>query len=181
MRHALTMALQDFEGAVVLVSHERQLVASVCDELILVHGGRSREFDGDLVAYADWLRQARIDMIKNGQKPAAPVQSDVQIKPSISKLDKEAQRKETARRRELGRPIRKNIEKNEAQIAKLQPRLAEIEALLGDTALYETSRKDELLKLMNEQTELKAKVEQAEELMLELMMELEELEASFED
>ena len=181
MRHALTMALQDFEGAVVLVSHERQLVASVCDELILVHGGRSREFDGDLVAYADWLRQARIDMIKNGQKPAAPVQSDVQIKPSISKLDKEAQRKETARRRELGRPIRKNIEKNEAQIAKLQPRLAEIEALLGDTALYEASRKDELLKLMNEQTELKAKVEQAEELMLELMMELEELEASFED
>ena len=179
MRHDLTMALQDFEGAVVLVSHERQLVASVCDELILVHGGRSREFDGDLVAYADWLRQARIDMIKNGQKPAAPVQSDVQIKPSISKLDKEAQRKETARRRELGRPIRKNIEKNEAQIAKLQPRLAEIEALLGDTALYETSRKDELLKLMNEQTELKAKVEQAEELMLELMMELEELEASF--
>lgn len=181
MRHALTMALQDFEGAVVLVSHERQLVASVCDELILVHNGQSREFDGDLTAYADWLRQARLDLIKQGQKPAAPVQSQVQVKPTISKLDKEAQRKEMARRREVSRPIRKNIEKIEAQIGKIQPRLVEIETLLGDTALYEANRKDDLLKLMNEQTESKAKLEHAEEQMLELMMELEELESSFED
>ena len=181
MRHALTMALTDFEGAVVLVSHERQLVASVCDELILVHGGESREFDGDLVAYADWLRQARIDMIKNdGKQPAPPVKSKVEIKPTISKLDKEGQRKETARRREAARPIRKEIEKNEAQVTKLQPRLAEIEVSLGDTALYEANRKDDLLKLMNEQTELKAKLAHAEEKMLELMMELEELEGSFE-
>lgn len=180
MRHALTMALQDFEGAVVLVSHERQLIASVCDELLLVHNGQCREFDGDLVAYADWLRQARIDLMKNGQKPAEPVKSQVEVKPAISKLDKEAQRKETARRRELSRPIRKNIEKNEAQISKLQPRLAEIEVLLGDTAMYEANRKDDLLKLMNEQTQLKSQLETVEEQMLELMMELEELESSFE-
>ncbi|QXW25981.1 ATP-binding cassette domain-containing protein [Acinetobacter johnsonii] len=180
MRHALTMALQDFEGAVVLVSHERQLVASVCDELILVHGGQSREFDGDLVAYADWLRQARIDMMKNGQKPAAPVKSLVEAKPVISKLDKEAQRKEAARRREASRPIRKSIEKCEQQVEKMQPRLAEIENLLGDSALYDAGRKDDLLKLMNEQTELKGQLAQSEEQMLELMMELEELEASFD-
>ena len=181
MRHALTMALTDFEGAVVLVSHERQLVASVCDELILVHGGESREFDGDLVAYADWLRQARIEMIKNGGKqPAAPVRSKVDEKPTISKLDKEGQRKEAARQRELSRPIRKSIEKNEAQIAKIQLRLAEIEVLLANTALYEANRKDDLLKLMDEQTESKAKLAQAEEQMLELMMELEELEGSFD-
>jgi len=180
MRHALTMALQDFEGAVVLVSHERQLIASVCDELLLVHNGQCREFDGDLVAYADWLRQARIEMIKNGQKPAEPVKSQVEVKPAISKLDKEAQRKETARRRELSRPIRKNIEKNEAQITKLQVRLTEIEVLLGDTAIYEANRKDDLLKLMNEQTKLKSELETAEEQILELMMQLEELESSFE-
>lgn len=180
MRHALTMALQDFEGAVVLVSHERQLIASVCDELILVHAGQSKEFDGDLQDYATWLRQARIDMIKNGQQPSAPVQSQVVEKPSISKLDKEAQRKEAARQRELSRPIRKNIEKIESQIGKIQARLAEIEALLADSALYEANRKDDLLKLMNEQTELKVKLEQAEEKMLELMMELETLESSFD-
>jgi len=179
MRHALTMALQDFQGAVVLVSHERQLIASVCDELLLVHNGQCREFDGDLTAYADWLRQARIEMIKNGQKPAEPVKSQVEVKPTISKLDKEAQRKEAARQRELSRPIRKNIEKCEAQMAKLQPRLIEIENLLGDSALYEASRKNDLLKLMNEQTELKAKLETAEEQMLELMMELESLEQTF--
>ncbi len=180
MRHALTMALQDFEGAVVLVSHERQLIASVCDELILVHGGRSKEFEGDLAAYADWLRQARLDIMKNGQQPAAPVQSLVEDKPAISKTDKEAQRKEAARRREQTRPIRKNIEKCEAQMEKLQPRLAEIEQLLADPALYEANRKNDLMQLMNEQTELKVKLEQCEEQMLELMMELEELESAFD-
>jgi ATP-binding cassette subfamily F protein 3 len=181
MRHALTMALTDFEGAVVLVSHERQLVASVCDELVLVHGGQSREFDGDLTAYADWLRQARIEMIKTGQKPSAPLQSQVEVKPTISKFDKEAQRKEAARRRELGRPIRKDIEKVEAQIGKVQPRLAEIEHALADSALYDANRKDDLIKLMNEQNELKAKLEQYEEQLLTLMMSLEELESSLED
>lgn len=180
MRHALTMALQDFEGAVVLVSHERQLIASVCDELILVHAGNSRDFDGDLHDYADWLRQARNDLMKQGQQPAAPVQSKVEAQPVISKLDKEAQRKEAAKRREQTRPIRKNIEKLESQIGRLQPRLAEIEIALGDSSIYDAARKDELLKLMNEQTELKQQLEQAEEQMLGLMMELEELESSFD-
>ena len=179
MRHALTMALQDFEGAVVLVSHERQLIASVCDELLLVHQGTCRDFDGDLTAYAEWLRQARIDMMKNGQQPAAPVQSQVEAKPAISKLDKEAQRKEAARQREQTRPIRKNIEKCESQMEKLQPRLQEIETLLGDSSLYDAERKQDLLKLMDEQNQLKTKLEQTEEEMLGLMMELEELESSF--
>lgn len=180
MRHALTMALQDFEGAVVLVSHERQLIASVCDELILVHAGNSRDFDGDLHDYADWLRQARNDLMKQGQQPAAPVQSKVEAQPVISKLDKEAQRKEAAKRREQTRPIRKNIEKCESQVERLQKRLAEIETLLGDSSLYDADRKNDLLKLMNEQSDSKQELEQAEEQMLELMMQLEELESLFD-
>ncbi|VTX83385.1 ATP-binding cassette domain-containing protein [Acinetobacter ursingii] len=180
MRHALTMALQDFEGAVVLVSHERQLIASVCDELILVHNGHSQSFDGDLNDYANWLRQARNDMIKKGQQPAAPVISEVTAPPATSKLDKEALRKEAAQRREQTRPIRKNIEKCETQIEKFQSRLVAIETLLADSSLYEANRKDDLLKLMNEQTDLKQKLEQAEEQLLELMMQLEELESSFD-
>ncbi len=180
MRHALTMALQDFEGAVVLVSHERQLIASVCDELLLVHAGKCREFDGDLVEYADWLRQARIEMLKAGNTPAAPVKSEVVAKTVVSKVDKEAQRKEAAQRREQTRPLRKSIEKCEKEIEKLSPRLAILEEQLADSALYDAARKDDLLKIMNEQTELKAQLARAEENMLELMMELEELEASFE-
>lgn len=180
MRHALTMALQDFEGAVVLVSHERQLIASVCDELLLVHNGKCTEFDGDLVAYAEWLRQARAELLKNAPKTAEVMKTQqAEAKPVPSKMDKEAQRKEAARQRERTRPIRKNIEKCESQIGKLQPKLAAIEEKLSDTGLYDAARKDELLKLMNEQTELKAQLETAEEQMLELMMELEELEQSF--
>ena len=134
-----------------------------------------------MVAYADWLRQARIDMIKNGQQPAEPVKSQVTEKiTTANKGDKEAQRKEAARQRELSRPIRKNIEKIETEVAKIQPRLAEIEALLGDSALYEANRKNDLLKLMDEQGVLKGKLEKSEEKMLELMMELEELESSFD-
>ena len=177
MRHALSMALQDFEGAVVLVSHERQLIASVCDDLLLVHAGRCTEFEGDLQDYAKWLREARQQLI-NSQN--AVQQQTVASQNTAAKVDKEAQRKEAARRRELTRPIRKNIEKVEGQIDKVQPRLAEIEQALADSALYESNRKDDLIKLMNEQNDLKAKLEQFEEQLLELMMELEELESSFE-
>ncbi|NLN57526.1 MAG: ATP-binding cassette domain-containing protein [Gammaproteobacteria bacterium] len=179
MRHALTMALQDYEGAVVLVSHERQLIASVCDDLLLVHAGQCTEFEGDLQDYANWLRQARADMIKQGSTESSNP-SPVAEKTSPSKIDKEAQRKLAAQRREQTRPLRKNIEKYEAKIEKIQPRLSEIENLLADTALYEASRKDDLLQLMNEQNDLKAALAEAEEHMLELMMELEELESSFE-
>lgn len=177
MRHALSMALQDFEGAVVLVSHERQLIASVCDDLLLVHAGKCTEFEGDLQDYAKWLREARQQQI-NAQNALQQQASTTQT--PVAKIDKEAQRKEAARRREMTRPIRKNIEKVEAQIEKVQPRLADIEHALADTTLYEANRKDDLIKLMNEQTKLKAKLEQHEEQLLEVMMELEELESSFE-
>ena len=177
MRHALSMALQDFEGAVVLVSHERQLIASVCDDLLLVHAGRCTEFEGDLQDYAKWLREARQQQI-NAQNALQQQSSNTPL--STAKVDKEAQRKEAARRRELTRPIRKNIEKVEEQIDNIQPRLAAIEQALAESALYEAQRKDELIKLMNEQNDLKAKLEQFEEQLLELMMELEELESSFE-
>ncbi len=178
MRHALTMALQDFEGAVVLVSHERQLIASVCDDLLLVHAGKCTEFEGDLQDYAKWLREARQQQI-NAQ--SASQQESNSSQAAAPKVDKEAQRKEAARRRELTRPIRKDMEKVESQIGKIQPRLIEIEELLGDTMLYEANRKNDLMKLMNEQNELKAKLESFEEQLLEFMMSLEELEGSFEN
>ena len=173
MRHALTMALQDFEGAVVLVSHERQLIASVCDELLLVHAGHCTDFTGDLNDYAKWLREARQQQI-NAQSALE------QPKSTANKVDKEAQRKEAAKRREQTRPIRKNIEKIEKQIEKIQPKLVEIETALGDTSLYEANRKDDLMQLMNNQTQFKQELADAEEKLLELMMELEELESSFE-
>ncbi|WP_296242967.1 MULTISPECIES: ATP-binding cassette domain-containing protein [unclassified Psychrobacter] len=59
MRQALTIALQGFKGAVVLVSHDRELIANVCDELFLVHDGRIDEFDGDISDYGKWLAEKR--------------------------------------------------------------------------------------------------------------------------
>ena len=91
-------------------------------------------------------------------------------------------RARAASRRSLRRTtIRKQIEQCEAQMEKIQPRLAGIENQLADSAVYDAGRKDDLLKLMNAQAELKAQLEQAEEQMLELMMALEELEGSFAD
>ncbi|WP_160242679.1 MULTISPECIES: ATP-binding cassette domain-containing protein [Acinetobacter] len=180
MRHALSMALQDFEGAVVLVSHERQLIASVCDDLLLVHAGCCTEFSGDLQDYAKWLREARQQQI-NAQTALAQASASTNKTAAPAKVDKEAQRKLAAQRREETRPLRKKIEQCESQIEKIQPRLASIEEQLADSSLYEASRKEDLLKLMNEQTSLKATLEQAEETMLELMMELETLEQSFQN
>lgn len=172
MRHALTMALQDYEGAVVLVSHERQLIASVCDELLLVHAGQCTEFSGDLQDYAKWLREARQMQLSTNQNQT--------VDKSNLKVDKEAQRKLAAQRREQTRPIRKSIEKLEKNIEKQQQRCAEIENLLADTSLYENHRKNDLLKLMDEQTQVKTELAHYEDEMLNLMMELEELENSFE-
>ncbi len=188
MRHALTMALQDFEGAVVLVSHERQLISSVCDELLIVNDGACTTFDGDLNDYAVWLRQARIDMEKKQkaakQKPEPRVKPVAIVSPvaavsATPALSKEQARKETARRREATRPLRDKIEKQEKQQQKLQTRLTDIEQLLADEQLYSPEQKAALLKLMNEQTELKGQLALSENQTLELMMELEELETSF--
>lgn len=191
MRHALTMALQDFEGAVVLVSHERQLIASVCDELLLVHNGQCEAFDGDLADYASWLRQARIELEKQQknlqQKTTAPppVAAEKPLVPptppgeAAGSVNKEESRKEAARRREAMRPLRDKLEKHEKQQQKIQQRLIEIEKLLADEALYLPEQKTALLKLMQEQTELKTSLENSENESLELMLQLEALQQSF--
>ncbi|WLF83907.1 ATP-binding cassette domain-containing protein [Moraxella sp. ZY210820] len=177
MRHALSMALQDFAGAVVLVSHERQLIAAVCDELYLIHDGKVKEFDGDLNDYSQWLRQARQQMI--AQQMAEYKTAEPEIK--HQKVDKEAQRKEMARRRELTRPIRKKIEQNEAKMSKIQATLAEIEQKLADESLYQADKKAELLAIMEQQQQQKSQLAELEELLLELMMELEEMENGFDE
>lgn len=178
MRLALIMALQDFDGAVVLVSHERQLISAVCDDLLLVHDGQCVPFQGDLQDYAKWLREARQQQIQ--AQSQQPTQYDAaKTVAVVQKVDKEAQRKEAARRRELTRPIRKQIEKLEAAMDKMQHRLTAIEQALAETELYDASRKDDLLALMNEQSEQKVILTQYEEQLLEQMMALEELEDSF--
>ncbi|MBF7683768.1 ATP-binding cassette domain-containing protein [Acinetobacter sp. B5B] len=172
MRHALTMALNDFEGAVILVSHERQLIASVCDDLLLVHAGTCREFNGDLNDYAQWLREARQQQI-NANSAALKTPEPVVTTP------KEVPRKESAKQREQTRPIRKNIEKTEAKIEKIQAQLEPIKIALAETTLYDIERKQELLQTMDQEKQLTDELAHHEEQLLELMMQLEDMEQSF--
>lgn len=204
MRQALTIALQGFEGAVVLVSHDRELIANVCDELFLVHDGQIDEFDGDISDYGKWLAEKRkqenstdkssskkknkkankkfvsretADEISNTHSSAskAPSKSEV-TQPTLSK---DAQRKMAAEQRKLTAPIRRDIENTEKALAKIDEQLIALEEKLANTDLYEDSRKSDLLVLLNEQTALQQQHSDNEEKLLLAMTTLEEMEADF--
>ena len=183
MRQALSLALQEFEGAVILVSHDREMIANVCDELYLVHDGKCEIFDNDITAYSAWLSQVRKEQAKPAQseKQAVPRETLNQNQSEKSNLSKEEQRKKSAEQRKLTAPIRKQIETDENKLEKLGEKLADIEAQLGNTSLYDDSRKADLLKLLDEQTRLKGEIEKIEENLMNLMLELEELETSFSE
>ena len=205
MRQALTIALQGFEGAVVLVSHDRELIANVCDELFLVHDGKIDEFDGDIGDYGKWLAEKRKQ--ENSQDKSTSKKKDKKAnKKFVSRetassasndqlaannasskkdgtqpaLSKDAQRKLAAEQRKLTAPVRREIEEIEKTLAKIDKQLVTLEEKLADTALYEESRKSDLLALLNEQTALQQQHSDNEEKLLLLMTTLEEMEASFE-
>ena len=181
MRQALSFALQEFAGAVILVSHDREMIATVCDELYLVHDGQCEIFDNDIAYYSAWLSQVRKEQAKGKQLEKSATQQNVPretIDPK-SPLSKEEQRKKSAEQRKLTAPIRKKMENDEKQLEKLAVQLCEIEEQLSDTGLYDESRKADLLKLLDEQTALKAQIETVEENLMTLMMEIEEMESKF--
>ena len=123
MRHALTLALQDYEGALVLVSHDRRLIENSVDELMLVAEGRVRTWDGSLDEYRDWLLR----------RDAAPrrIRSDAGKRPNSA-----ARRREEARKREQVRPLRDALREIERHIEGLQPEVRALRAELGDADTY---------------------------------------------
>ncbi len=169
MRLALTLALQDFEGAVLVVSHDRHLLKSTTDEFLLVADGRVQAFDGDLDDYARWLIDYRIR-----QAPAAAPSSG-------DKTDKRAQRQAAAALRQQLAPHKRDAEKFEKQLVEVQEKLAALETRLGDGGLYDGSRKDELKQLLAEQTTLKGREAQLEEHWLEKLELLEKLQQELEN
>lgn len=192
MRQALTLALQGFTGAVVLVSHDRELIANVCDELYLVHDGKVAEFAGDIGDYGKWLKevrkQAQMDSVgtENVSRETSlqcVTVSDVDGADNVvlnnAVLNKEDKRKRAARMRQHTAPLRKQISQLEKQLDHVSAQLAEIEQRLVDTSLYDDERKQELLTLLESQTQLNQQLEQLEEDMLISMTQLEEAEATF--
>ncbi|VXC98813.1 ATP-binding cassette domain-containing protein [Pseudomonas sp. 9Ag] len=169
MRLALTLALQDFEGAVLVVSHDRHLLKSTTDEFLLVAEGRVAVFDGDLEDYARWLADYRTRQ--------QPVTTNEQ---AGDKTDKRALRQAAAALRQQLAPLKRQADKLEKDLIGVHEKLADLEQRLGDAALYEVARKDELRELLAKQAELKVRESELEEAWLGALEALETLQGELE-
>ncbi|MDZ4099544.1 MAG: ATP-binding cassette domain-containing protein [Methylophilaceae bacterium] len=164
MRHALTMALQDYEGGMVLVSHDRALLRSTCDRFILVTDGKSEVFDGDIEDYKDWLAQQQLE--KKVIEKATETKSENKNDRALNKAERQARLAER-------RPLIKASEKLEADMAKWQQEKTQIDEQLADPGLYAATDKSMLQNMLKRQAELAASIDQAEEEWLELQEQLE--------
>ena len=169
MRLALTMALQEFSGAVVVVSHDRHLLKSTTDEFLLVADGQVQPFDGDLDDYARWLIDYRAR-----QAPASSSESNP------DKSDKRVQRQAAAALRQQLAPHKREAEKLEKELGQVQEKLAAVEARLGESDIYDAARKDELRDALAEQAKLKSREADLEERWLLALETLEALQAELE-
>jgi ATP-binding cassette subfamily F protein 3 len=161
MREALALALQEFEGAMVLVSHDRHLLRTATDSLMLVADGRLQAFDGDLEDYRSWLEAKRA-----GDK----------AKSAAGTLRREQKRAQAAARQDLARarkPIETKLRAVEAEIARLEREKAAVEAKLAAENFYTRGDPDEVTAALRAQAKLAQALEQAEGEWLSLQEKLE--------
>ena len=152
MRQALTEALIDFEGALVVVSHDRHLLRSTTDDLYRCTTA-VEPFEGDLDDYQQWLvdlqrRKASRTHRKKSGGNSAQARKD--------------QKRREAEFRTQTQPLRKQIAKLEQQMEKLGAELAAVEEQLADSALYDISRKAELTDCLQKQSRAKSALEETE-------------------
>ncbi|GAA0199080.1 ABC transporter ATP-binding protein [Kangiella japonica] len=168
MRHAMTVALQGFEGAVVLVSHDKHMLRTVTDDLYLVADGGVKPFEGDLDDYAKWaLEQSSIERRSNKDK-ADDAPSEQQ--PEVSRKE---QRRIEAEKRKALQPLKNKLRKVEQELDKVQTRKAELDELMADQTLYDDANKGKLAELSTEYGEVNQRLETLEEDWLMLNEELE--------
>jgi len=165
MRHALSEALQEYEGALVLVSHDRHLLRVTTDELLLVDGGEVAPFEGDLDDYPAWLarRQADTSAATEENRPdGGPSRKD--------------QRRMEAERRRLLQPLRSRLKALEERLAELTGRRDKLETALASPELYDTGEKARLLELLGEKQRIDADLKETECAWMETGEELERQE-----
>lgn len=165
MRTALSIAIQDYVGAVVMVSHDRHMLRSVCDRLLIVANHCVEPFDGDLDDYGNWLQQQRTEQ----RAQANPLGRD----DSNSVQNKKQRRQQEAERRKRLQPLTNRLKKLEQQMETLHQQLADVEGKLADVEIYQESKKASLKELLSLQSELKLQSEQTEMEWLEISEELE--------
>lgn len=186
MRQALTMALQNFDGAIVVVSHDRHLLRNTVDEFWLVNEGRVVEYQGDLDDYERWLADRRKDETEAPRRSQAEASEAVAGNPAGSGAgetsgesaeDRKARKRAEAALRQKLSPYRKQQQALEQEMDELQARLATLEEALSDPSLYEDSGKSRLKELLAEQASATARLEEAEMQWLDISETVESLEA----
>ncbi len=166
MRLSLSQALQAFEGAMVIVSHDRHLLRATCDRLLLVDGGGAAPFDGDLDDYPRWLaeRQRAYDGA-TGQAAREPRAHSADAR-------RERKRREAEQRRRL-QPLRERIRRLEREMEALAEEQAALEERLADTDLYQEENKETLKRLLASKAETDRRLAAVEEEWLGVSEELE--------
>ncbi|WP_343741254.1 ATP-binding cassette domain-containing protein [Herbaspirillum huttiense] len=181
-REALTMALAQFEGTLVLVSHDRHLLRATTDQFLIVAEGKLQPFDGDLDDYKDWLFKTKL-AARNDAAAAAPLPTASQpvAEAPASLVDRKEQKRLEAEQRQkmsaLKKPIEARIKRLDEQIAKLNARKGEIDARLASPDIYDAANKEELKTLITDQAYCSKELDQLENEWLEQQEALEQLQA----
>ena len=170
MRHALTLALQQFGGAMLIVSHDRALLRASCDRFLLADDGRVRVFDGDLDDYREWLSQRR------SESAAAERCPDRAADKQARKEDRAQAASARQARLAARRPLQKEAGQIEKRLATLQQEKAGLDEQLADPALYAEADSARLQSLHRRQGELAAAIDEAELRWLDVHEALEALE-----
>lgn len=157
MRHALTLALQEYDGGVVLVSHDRALLRASCDRFVLVADGAAQTFDGDLEDYRRWLAEQR------AQDTATPEKTTDKAQLKADRAQAQADRQALLTKR---RTFTKEIEQLDKKLAGWQSEKSELDGKLNDPAIYQDTA--QLQTLLKRQAELVGWIETAEERWLEV-------------
>jgi ATP-binding cassette subfamily F protein 3 len=181
MRHALTMALQSYEGALVVISHDRHLLRNTVDEFYLVADGAVKEFEGDLKDYQLWLKNFNRVPTESVQKSVAqdvPVAEEipesVPVIEVLSAAEKKLQRQQSADARKHLAPLTKKSSQLEKKIETFQAQLKEIERRLADADLYLETNKLILKQQLALQTEVKKSISENEEQWFDIQQQVEQ-------
>ena len=173
-REALTMALSTYEGAVLLVSHDRHLLRAVTDELWLVHEGRKEVFEGDLDDYAKIvLDHRRVTAAEARAEHQADKAARNEAQPVNNKEARRLAAQERARIAELRKPLKKELEKVEREMNALSEKLKALDTQLADPAFYNGADQGKVAQTLREHGELAPKVEALEMHWLELSEKME--------
>ncbi|HZW59400.1 MAG TPA: ATP-binding cassette domain-containing protein, partial [Woeseiaceae bacterium] len=156
MRQALAVALQDFSGAMVIVSHDRHLLRVTTDTLLLVHGGSVTEFDGSLDDYPAWLTAQ-----DRTRRPAAAGQR------ATHAASRKERKQQEAEKRRLQAPLRQRMQACERELEALQSTERRLASQLANPALYDAADSAALRELLAEQARTAESVAAAETRWLE--------------